>query len=167
MPTYEGATVAPKGRFAIVASKFNREIVEKLVSGALDVLRRYGVTKDRVDLVWVPGAFELPLVAKRLADIGFGHDDVDDDDLAGRYVAVICLGAVIRGDTDHYDYVCNAAADGILQAGLATGVPVLFGVLTCDTDEQALDRAGGKAGNKGADVALAAIEMVSLLKQLP
>jgi 6,7-dimethyl-8-ribityllumazine synthase len=102
----------------------------------------------------VPGAFELPLVAQRLAG-------------SKKYAAVICLGAVIRGDTDHYDYVCRAATDGILQAGLTTGVPVLFGVLTCDTDEQALDRAGGKAGNKGFDVAVAAIEMVSLLKQFP
>jgi 6,7-dimethyl-8-ribityllumazine synthase len=161
MPTYEGTLTAPKGRFAIVASKFNREIVEKLVAGALDALRQHGITKDRVDLAWVPGAFELPLVAKRLAEAE------DFDGPPSRFAAVICLGAVIRGDTDHYDYVCKAATDGILQANLTTGVPVLFGVLTCDTDEQALDRAGGKAGNKGADVALAAIEMANLLKQLP
>lgn len=152
MPTYEGSLIA-HGRFAIVASKFNREIVEKLVGGALDALRQNGVVKDAVDLTWIPGAFELPLVAQKLAS-------------SNKYAAIICLGAVIRGDTDHYDYVCLAAADGILQAGLATGVPILFGVLTCDTDEQALERAGGEHGNKGADVALAAIEMANLLKQL-
>ena len=111
------------------------------------------MANDAVDLVWVPGAFELPLVAQKLAG-------------SNKYAAIICLGAVIRGDTDHYDYVCKAAAEGILQAGLATGVPILFGVLTCDTDEQALDRAGGKAGNKGADVALAALEMADLMRQL-
>ena len=125
-----------------------------LVAGAADALCKHGVVDDAVDLAWVPGAFELPLIAQKLAG-------------SKKYVAVICLGAVIRGDTDHYDYVCKAAADGILQVGLTTEIPVLFGVLTCDTDEQALDRAGGKAGNKGADVALAALEMVSLLKQLP
>jgi 6,7-dimethyl-8-ribityllumazine synthase len=154
MPTYEGSQSATPGRFAIVASKFNHEIVERLLVGASDALRKHGVADNAVDLAWVPGAFELPLIAQRLAG-------------SKRYAAVICLGAVIRGDTDHYDYVCNAATDGILQAGLATGVPVLFGVLTCDTDEQALDRAGGKAGNKGFDVALAAIEMANLLRQLP
>ena len=154
MATYEGSLTPPPGRFAIVASKFNHEVVEKLVAGAKDALRRHGIADNAVDLAWVPGAFELPLVAQELA-------------ASENYAAVICLGAVIRGDTDHYDYVCQAATDGILQAGLATGVPVLFGVLTCDTDEQALDRAGGKAGNKGFDVAMAAIEMANLLKQLP
>jgi 6,7-dimethyl-8-ribityllumazine synthase len=153
VPTYEGPLTAPAGRFAIVASKFNSEIVERLVIGAKDTLRNHGIAEDAVDLAWVPGAFELPLVAQKLA-------------ASNNYAAIICLGAVIRGDTDHYDYVCRAATDGILQAGLATGVPVLFGVLTCDTDEQALDRAGGKAGNKGCDVALAAIEIVNLLKLL-
>lgn len=154
MPTYEGSLTAPPGRFAIVASKFNHEIVERLATGAKDGLHRHGIAEDAVDLAWVPGAFELPLIAQRLA-------------ASKKYAAIICLGAVIRGDTDHYDYVCRAATDGVLQAGLSTGVPVLFGVLTCDTDEQALDRAGGKAGNKGFDVAVAAIEMVNLLKQLP
>jgi 6,7-dimethyl-8-ribityllumazine synthase len=154
VPTFEGSLTAPPGRFAIVASKFNHEIVERLVAGATEALRRHGVGEEAIDLAWVPGAYELPLIAQKLAG-------------AKKYAAVICLGAVIRGDTDHYDYVCQAAADGILQASLTTGVPVLFGVLTCDTDEQALDRAGGKAGNKGADVALAAIEMVNLLRQLP
>ena len=154
MPTYEGSLTPPPGRFAVVASKFNQDVVERLVAGAMDALVRNGIAEDAIDLAFVPGAFELPLVAQRLAG-------------SKRYVAVICLGAVIRGDTDHYDYVCKAATDGILQAGLATGVPVLFGVLTCDTDEQALDRAGGKSGNKGADVALAAIEIANLLKKLP
>jgi 6,7-dimethyl-8-ribityllumazine synthase len=154
MPTYEGSLTPPTGRFAVVASKFNQDVVERLVAGAMDALVRNGIEEDAIDLAFVPGAFELPLAAQKLAS-------------SKKYAAVICLGAVIRGDTDHYDYVCKAATDGILQAGLATGVPVLFGVLTCDTEEQALDRAGGKAGNKGADVALAAIEMVNLLKQLP
>jgi 6,7-dimethyl-8-ribityllumazine synthase len=148
-----GKIILPE-RYAIVASKFNHEIVERLVAGAQDALRKHGVPDDDVCLFWVPGAFELPLIAQRLA-------------ASKKYAAVICLGTVIRGDTDHYDYVCKAATDGILQAGLSTSVPVLFGVLTCDTDEQALDRAGGKAGNKGADVALAALEMVALLKKLP
>jgi 6,7-dimethyl-8-ribityllumazine synthase len=154
MPTYEGSLTPPQGRFVVVASKFNQDVVERLVAGAMDALLRNGIAEDAIDLAFVPGAFELPLIAQRLAG-------------SKNYAAIICLGAVIRGDTDHYDYVCKAATDGILQAGLATGVPVLFGVLTCETDEQALDRAGGKAGNKGADVALAAIEMVNLLKQLP
>lgn len=154
MPTFEGNLTAPSGRFAIVAGRFNKDIVDRLVAGALNTLKHYGVADDAVDLAWVPGSFELPLIAQRLAG-------------SKKYCAVICLGAVIKGDTDHYEYVCRAATDGILQAGLVTGVPVLFGVLTCQTEEQALDRAGGKEGNKGADVALAAIEMVNLLKQLP
>jgi 6,7-dimethyl-8-ribityllumazine synthase len=154
MPTYEGSLAPSPGRFAVVASKFNQDVVERLVAGAMDALVRNGIAEDAIDLVFVPGAFELPLIAQKLAS-------------SKKYVAVICLGAVIRGDTDHYEYVCKAATDGILHAGLATGVPVLFGVLTCDTDEQAMDRAGGKADNKGADVALAAIEMANLLKKLP
>ena len=154
MPTFQAILTAPAGRFAVVAARFNKEIVDKLVAGARDALQRQGVADDAIDLVWVSGSYELPLVAQRLA-------------ASKKYVAVICLGAVIKGDTDHYEYVCRAATDGILQAGLATGVPVLFGVLTCQTEEQALDRVGGKEGNKGADVALAALEMVNLLKQLP
>src|SRR5438093_3486152 len=154
MSLFEGSFATPVGRFVIVAARFNHFVVEKLVNGALDGFKRHGVADDAIDLVWVPGSFEIPMVAQRLA-------------ASKKYAAVICLGAVIRGDTDHYDYVCLAATEGILQASLTTGVPILFGVLTCDTEEQALDRAGGKAGNKGADVALAAIEMVNLLKQLP
>jgi 6,7-dimethyl-8-ribityllumazine synthase len=155
MPTvYEGTFAPPPGRFALVAARFNSAIVEQLVAGALDGLKRHGVADDAIDLVRVPGSYEIPPVAKRLAG-------------SGKYAAVICLGAVIRGDTDHYDHVAGAAANGIAQAALATGVPVIFGVLTCDTLEQALNRAGAKAGNKGFDAAVAAIEMVNLLKQLP
>ena len=121
---------------------------------AIDTLRRHGVADDAIDVVWVPGSFEMPLVAKRLA-------------ASQQYAAVICLGAVIRGDTDHYDYVAGGAANGIAQAALTTGVPVIFGLLTCETLEQALNRAGAKAGNKGGDAALAAIEMVNLLRRLP
>src|ERR1043166_2755004 len=132
---YEGNFAPLPGRFAIVAAKFNSEIVERLVAGAKDALRKHGVPEDAVDLAWVPGAFELPLVAKRLAhqtvlgkmQIRSGESSIPT---LTKYAAVICLGAVIRGDTDHYDHVCRAAADGILQAGLETGVPVLFGVLT-------------------------------------
>jgi len=155
MPTvYEGTFAPPPGRFALVAARFNSAIVEQLVAGALDGLKRHGVADDAIDLVRVPGSYEIPPVAKRLAE-------------SGKYAAVICLGAVIRGDTDHYDHVAGAAANGVAQAALATGVPVIFGVLTCDTLEQALNRAGAKAGNKGFDAAVAAIEMVNLLKQLP
>jgi 6,7-dimethyl-8-ribityllumazine synthase len=154
MPTFEGNLNTPPGRFAVVAARFNRDIVDQLVTGARGALKERGVAEEALDLVWVPGSFEIPLVAQRLA-------------ASRKYVAVICLGAVIKGDTDHYEYVCRGATDGVLQAGLTTGIPVLFGVLTCQTEEQALDRAGGKEGNKGADVALAAIEMVNLLRQLP
>ena len=155
MPTiYEGTFAPPPGRFALVAARFNRFVVEQLVQGAGDGLKRHGVADDAIDVVWVPGSFEIPLVAQRLA-------------ASRRYVAVLCLGAVIRGDTDHYDYVAHGAANGIAQAALTTGVPVVFGILTCDTLEQAIDRAGAKAGNKGFDAATTAIEMVNLLRQLP
>jgi 6,7-dimethyl-8-ribityllumazine synthase len=155
MPTtFEGTLAAPAGRFAIVAARFNGAVVEKLVAGALEAFKQHGISDQAIDLVWVPGSFEIPLVAERLA-------------ASRKYVAVVCLGAVIRGETDHYEYVADAAAKGIAGAGLITGVPVIFGVLTCATEEQALDRAGGKEGNKGVDAALAAIEMVNLLKQLP
>ncbi len=151
---YEGALTAPAGRFAIVAARFNQAVVERLVGGATDGLRRHGVADDAIDVAWVPGSFEAPLVAQRLAG-------------SRRYAAVICLGAVIRGDTDHYEHVAAGAAHGVAQAALATGVPVIFGILTCDTMEQALDRAGGKAGNKGYDAAVTAVEMANLLRQLP
>ena len=154
MATFEGTFAPPPGRFALVAARFNHFIVERLVEGAVDALRRHGVADDAVDQAWVPGSFEIPLVAQRLAR-------------SGQYAAIICLGAVIKGDTDHYDYVAGGAAHGVAQAALATGVPVIFGVLTCDTVEQAINRAGAKAGNKGFEAALTAIEMVNLLRQLP
>jgi 6,7-dimethyl-8-ribityllumazine synthase len=154
MTVFEGTFAPPPGCFALVAARFNEFVVERLVEGARDALRRHGVADDAVDLAWVPGSFEIPLVARRLAG-------------SGRYAAVICLGAVIRGDTDHYDHVAGSAANGIAQAALMTGVPVIFGLLTCDTLEQAINRAGAKAGNKGFEAALTAIEMVNLLKQLP
>jgi 6,7-dimethyl-8-ribityllumazine synthase len=154
MTLFEGTLAPPPGRFALVAARFNHFIVERLVDGALDGLRRHGVADDAIDRVWVPGSFEVPLAARRLA-------------ASGRYAAVVCLGAVIRGETDHYDHVAAAAANGVAQAALATGVPVIFGILTCDTVEQAVNRAGAKSGNKGFEAALAAIEMVNLLGQLP
>jgi 6,7-dimethyl-8-ribityllumazine synthase len=154
MTTYEGTFAPPPGRFALVAARFNSAIVENLVAGALDGLKRHGVADEAIDFVRVPGSYEVPLVAQRLA-------------ASKQYAAVICLGAVIRGDTDHYDYVAGEAASGVARAALATGVPVVFGILTCDTLEQALNRAGAKSGNKGFDAALTAIEMVNLLRQLP
>jgi 6,7-dimethyl-8-ribityllumazine synthase len=150
---YEGDFSTPAGRFAIVAARFNEYIVNQLVAGATDALQRHGVAEDRIDLVRVPGSFEIPVVAQKLGN-------------SGKYNAVICLGCVIRGETSHYDHVAGAAASGIATAGLNSGVPVIFGVLTCETLEQAINRAGGKAGNKGAEAALTAIEMVNLLKKL-
>jgi len=150
----EGSFATPPGRFALVAARFNGTVVEGLVAGALDGLRRHGVADDDIDLVRVPGSFEIPLVAQRLA-------------ASGKYAAVICLGAVIRGETSHYDHVAGEAAGGVARAALNTGVPVVFGVLTTETLEQAVNRAGGKSGNKGFDAALTAIEMVNLLRQLP
>ena len=150
----EGKVVAPEGMtVGIVASRFNEIIVNKLLGGAVDGLVRHGVSEKNITAVWVPGAFELPLAAKKMA-------------LSGNYDAVICVGAVIRGDTSHYDLVCNEAAKGIAQASLSTGVPVLFGIITTENIEQAISRAGSKAGNKGYDCALSAIEMVNLLSQL-
>ncbi len=153
MPAYDGDFSVPAGRFAIVASRFNALVTESLWTGCHDTLVRHGMPEDRFDLVWVPGSFEIPLVAHKLAQ-------------SGRYAAVICLGCVIRGETGHYDHVAGQAASGVMQAGLTTGIPVIFGVLTTETVEQALNRAGLKSGNKGADAALAAIEMVNLLKRL-
>jgi len=155
MPTvYEGTFATPAGRFVLIAARFNHFIVEQLVNGALDGLKRHGVADDAIDLVWVPGSFETPLIAQRLA-------------ASGKYAAVICLGAIIRGDTDHYDYVAGAAAKGVAHAAQATGIPVIFGILTCDTLEQAINRAGAKAGNKGFDAAMTAIDMVNLMQKLP
>ncbi len=150
----EGKVVAPEGmKVGIVASRFNEIIVNKLLSGAVDGLVRHGVEDENITAAWVPGAFEIPVAASKMAQ-------------SGKYDAVICVGAVIRGDTSHYDYVCNEVSKGVAQIGLATGVPVLFGVITTENIEQAIARAGSKAGNKGYDCALSAIEMVNLLRQM-
>lgn len=155
MPTtIEGNFSTPPGRFALVAARFNHFVVEHLVAGAIDALTRHGVADSQIDVVWVPGSFEIPFVAKKLTQ-------------GERYAALICLGAVIRGDTDHYDYVAGEAAKGVAQVSLASGIPVIFGVLTCDTLEQAINRSGAKAGNKGFEAGMTAIEMVNLLRQLP
>lgn len=153
MHTFEGKLVASGLKIGIVAARFNEFIVNKLVSGAMDALLRHDVREEDIDLAWVPGAFEIPLIAKKMAE-------------SGRYDAVICLGAVIRGATSHYDLVCNEAAKGIAQVSLASGVPVLFGIVTTENIEQAIERAGTKAGNKGYDSAMAAIEMAALVRQI-
>jgi 6,7-dimethyl-8-ribityllumazine synthase len=150
---YLGDYTPPAGRFAIVAARFNAMVTEALLAGCRDAMARHGVPEDRVDVAWVPGSFEIPIVARKLAE-------------TGRYAAVICLGCVIRGETSHYDHVAGQAAAGVMQAGLSTGVPVIFGILTTETVEQALNRAGLKSGNKGADAAMAAIEMVNLLARI-
>ena len=150
----EGKVVAPKGmKVGIIASRFNEIISNKLLGGAVDGLLRHGVEENNVTAVWVPGAFEIPSIASKMA-------------ASGKYDAIICVGAVIRGQTSHYDYVCNEVSKGIAQVGLATGVPVMFGVVTTENIEQAIARAGSKAGNKGYDCALSAIEMVNLSSQL-
>lgn len=153
MKILEGQLVAKDIKVGIVASRFNHFFVEKLVDGARDGLVRHGVQDEDITLAWVPGAFELPFTADHMAQ-------------SGHYDAVICLGSVIRGSTSHYDYVCNEAAKGIAQVGLKRGVPVIFGVITTENIEQAIERAGSKAGNKGYDAALSAIEMVNLIKEL-
>lgn len=153
MNLIEGNLLTPQGRFALVAARFNDLVVAGLIAGAVDGLKRHGVAEDAIDLVRVPGSFEIPLVAQKLAG-------------SKKYAAVICLGAVIRGDTDHYDHVAGGAVSGILNAGTSTGTPVIFGVLTCETLEQAMNRAGAKSGNKGYEAALTAIEMVNLLSQI-
>lgn len=149
----QGRMDASEASFAIVVSRFNGFITEKLLDGALDTLGRHDADMDRVSVAWCPGSFEIPLVARRLA-------------LSGAYDAVICLGAVIRGETSHYDHVCQAVTAGVSRVSLDADVPVIFGVITTDTIEQAIERAGAKAGNKGADAAVAAIEMVNLLRQV-
>jgi len=155
MNTYQGKLIAPKGaKFAIVVGRFNEFVTSKLLGGAMDALNRHHVEDACVDVYWSPGSFEIPLLAQKLA-------------AGGQYSAVICLGAVIRGGTDHYRYIASEVAKGVAMAAMSTGVPCIFGVLTCDTVEQAVDRAGAKSGNKGADAALSAIEMVNLLGQLP
>lgn len=154
MKTYEGNLLAQGLRFGIIVSRFNDFIAERLLGGALDALRRSGADDEGIDIFRVPGAFEIPLVAKQLA-------------AGNRYDAVICLGAVIRGSTPHFDYVANEVSKGIAAASLETGIPISFGVLTTDTLEQAIERAGSKAGNKGWDAAMAAIEMANLLQVIP
>ena len=149
----EGKLVADGIKVGIVASRFNEFIVSKLIGGALDGLLRHDVKEEDITLAWVPGAFELPLAAQKMAK-------------SGKYDAVICLGAVIRGATSHYDLVCNEAAKGSAQVGLQTGVPIMFGVVTTENIEQAIERAGTKAGNKGYDCALSVLETVNLLKSL-
>ena len=153
MKTIQGNLIAEGLKIAICASRFNEFITSKLIGGAKDALERHGAKDSDLDLVWVPGAFELPLAAKKLAN-------------SGKYDAVICLGAVIRGSTSHYDYVCAEVSKGIAAVSLGSEVPVAFGVLTTDTIEQAIERAGTKAGNKGFDAAVTAVEMANLLRQI-
>ncbi|MCI1931779.1 MAG: 6,7-dimethyl-8-ribityllumazine synthase [Clostridia bacterium] len=153
MRTIEGKVIGSGVKVGIVAARFNEFIVSKLVSGAVDGLVRHGVENDSIDIAWVPGAFEIPLIAEKMAD-------------SKKYDAVICLGAVIRGATSHYDYVCSEVSKGIAQVSLNSKMPVLFGVLTTENIEQAIERAGTKSGNKGYDCALSAIEMINLIKEL-
>jgi 6,7-dimethyl-8-ribityllumazine synthase len=153
MRTYEGNLIAQGLKFGIVAGRFNEFIGGKLIAGALDALKRHGVEQEDIEWVWVPGAFEIPLAAKKMAK-------------SLKYDAVICLGAVIRGSTPHFDYVASEVSKGIAQVSLQSEIPVIFGVLTTDSIEQAIERAGTKSGNKGYDAAVTAIEMANLLKQL-
>ena len=153
MKKIEGMIVANGAKIGIVAARFNEFIVSKLVSGAEDALLRHSVNPDDISVAWVPGAFEIPVVAKKMA-------------MSGKYDAVICLGAVIRGATRHYDYVCNEVFKGIASVSLESGIPVMFGVVTTENIEQAIERAGTKAGNKGYDCAMGALEMIDLMKQL-
>ena len=153
MKTIEGQLSAQGLRVGIVVARFNEFINSKLLAGALDALKRHGADEDAVDVAWVPGAFEIPMVAQKMAE-------------SKKYDAVICLGTVIRGSTSHYDYVCAEVSKGVAHVGLASGVPTMFGVLTTDTIEQAIERSGTKAGNKGFDAAMAAMEMANLLKAI-
>ena len=154
MPTtYEGNLIGTDLKIGIVVSRFNGFITTKLLDGALDSLKRHGVKFEDVDVFWTPGAFEIPATAKRIAE-------------KGKFDAIVCIGAVIRGATPHFDYVANESAKGIAQVGLNTGVPVIYGVITTDTIEQAIERAGTKSGNKGAEAAAAAIEMANLYRQI-
>ena len=153
MKTFEGKMVAKGIRVGIVVARFNEFITSKLLGGAMDALVRHDINEDDVDVAWVPGAFEIPLIAKKMAK-------------SGKYDAVIALGAVIRGSTSHYDYVCNEVSKGVAAASLDSGVPVMSGVVTTENIEQAIERAGTKAGNKGYDCALGAIEMVNLIREM-
>ncbi|WP_184663425.1 6,7-dimethyl-8-ribityllumazine synthase [Texcoconibacillus texcoconensis] len=151
--TFEGNLVGSGLKVAIVVGRFNEMITSKLLSGAEDTLRRHGVEEENVDIAWVPGAFEIPVAAKKLTE-------------SGRYDAVVTLGTVIRGSTPHFDYVCSEVAKGVASLSMQTGTPVIFGVLTTDTIEQAVERAGTKAGNKGAEAAVSAIEMANLSRSI-
>ncbi|HUT75406.1 MAG TPA: 6,7-dimethyl-8-ribityllumazine synthase [Armatimonadota bacterium] len=152
--TYEGKLTAEGLNFAIVVGRFNEFITGKLLGGAMDALQRHGAQTEQIEVAWAPGSFEIPLVAQKLAD-------------SGKYDAVICLGAVIRGATPHFEYVAAEAAKGIAQAGLKSGVPVIYGIVTADTIEQAVERAGTKSGNRGFDAAVSAMEMANLMRALP
>jgi len=151
MKVFEGSLVSEKIKIGIVAARFNEFITSKLLGGAVDCLKRHGISEENMEVAWVPGAFEIPLIASKMAG-------------CGKYDAVICLGAVIRGSTTHYDYVCSEVSKGIAQVSLSSGIPVMFGVLTTENIEQAIERAGTKAGNKGFDCAAGAIEMVNLIR---
>ena len=153
MSVFEGKVVSENIKIGIVAARFNEFITSKLLSGAIDGLERHNVAKNDIDVAWVPGAFEIPLIAKKMAE-------------SGKYDAVICLGAVIRGATSHYDYVCNEVSKGVASVSLSSGIPVMFGVVTTENIEQAIECAGTKAGNKGYDCALGAIEMVNLIREI-
>jgi 6,7-dimethyl-8-ribityllumazine synthase len=153
MAEFIGDYSPPPGRLAIVAARFNGLVTDALLRGCLDTLKRHGVSDDRIDVAWVPGSFEVPLVARKLAG-------------SSEYAVVICLGCIVRGETPHFDHVANQAAAGVMQASLATGVPVIFGILTTESIEQAFNRSGLKSGNKGSDAALAAIEMINLMGRL-
>ena len=153
MKIYEGNLVAEGARIGVVCARFNEFIVSKLLSGCEDGLLRHGVQPQDISVAWVPGAFEIPLIASKMAK-------------SGKYDAVIALGAVIRGSTSHYDYVCSEVSKGVANVALSSDIPVMFGVLTTDTIEQAIERAGTKAGNKGYDCALSAVEMVNLLREI-
>ncbi len=153
MKTYEGKLVSEGIRVGIVAARFNEFITSKLLGGAVDALTRHDVDENDIEVAWVPGAYEIPLIAQKMVN-------------SGKYDAVICLGAVIRGATTHYDYVCNEVAKGIATVSLKADIPVMFGVLTTENIEQAIERAGTKAGNKGYDVACGAVEMVNLIREI-
>ncbi len=150
----EGSLLGASGRFAIVVARWNELVTGRLLTGAIDTFRRHGVPEDRLTIVHVPGSFEIPLAAEKLAQ-------------SGEYLAVCCLGAVVQGETQHHDYINHAVAQGLMTASQRTGIPITFGILTCENMDQALNRAGGKAGNKGDEAALAAIEMSNLLPQIP
>ena len=153
MNILEGNLISDGAKIGIVVARFNEFITSKLLGGALDTLKRHGIEDGSIDVAWVPGAFEIPLIASKMAN-------------SGKYDAVICLGAIIRGSTSHYDLVCNEAAKGIAQVSLQSGIPVMFGVITTENIEQAIERAGSKAGNKGSECAEGAIEMINLIRSI-